>query len=53
MKDKPYWMELCQKISIEQDPDRFMELVIELNRLLDDKKERLRPSQPKQDMTPP
>jgi hypothetical protein len=41
MKDKPYWMELCQRASVEQDPKMLMELVEEINRLLDEKQERL------------
>jgi hypothetical protein len=42
MKDKPHWMELCQQASVEQDPEKLMELVKEINRLLDDKEKRLR-----------
>ncbi len=37
-----YWMELCKAIAAEQDHDRFMELVEELNRVLEEKEERLR-----------
>jgi hypothetical protein len=43
MKDKPHWMELCQQPSVEQDdPEKLMELVKEINHLLDDKDKRLR-----------
>jgi hypothetical protein len=42
MKDKPHWMELCQQASVEQDPEKLMELVKEITRLLDEKEERLR-----------
>jgi hypothetical protein len=42
MKDKPYWMELCQQASVEQDPEKLMELIAEINRLLDEKEERLK-----------
>ncbi len=34
--------ELCKQIEKEQDYDRFMELVEELNQLLEEKEERLR-----------
>ena len=47
MKDKPYWMELCQQASVEQDPEKLMELVREINRLLDEKEQRLRRESPK------
>jgi hypothetical protein len=26
MKDKSHWMELCQQASVEQDPEKLMEL---------------------------
>jgi hypothetical protein len=42
MKDQPHWMELCQQASVEQDPEKLMELIQEINRLLDEKEERLR-----------
>jgi hypothetical protein len=42
MKDKPHWVELCQQASVEQDPEKLMELVKEITRLLDEKEERLR-----------
>jgi hypothetical protein len=48
MKDKPYWMELCQQ-SVEQDPEKLMELVREINRLLDEKEQRLKRESPKKD----
>lgn len=42
MKDKQYWMELCQQASVEQDSERLLELVNEINRLLEEKEERLK-----------
>ena len=42
MKDKPHWMELCQQASVEQDAEKLMELIQEINRILDEKEERLR-----------
>ena len=29
------WMKLCQQASVEQDPDKLIKLVEEINRLLD------------------
>ena len=42
MKDKPHWMKLCQQASVEQDPEKLMELITEITRLLDEKQTRLR-----------
>ena len=38
---KERWMELCELITKEQDPKRFFALIEELNRLLDEKEQRL------------
>lgn len=38
---KERWQKLCEQIAIEQDPTRFMTLVDELNRLLEEKERRL------------
>ena len=50
MKDKARWMELCEKAAVEQDPQKLMELVEEINRLLLEKEKRigvvLPPSEP-------
>lgn len=35
------WLSLCQQAASEQDPERLMELVIEINRLLEAKERRL------------
>jgi hypothetical protein len=35
------WKQLCEQIAVEQDPARFMALVDELNRLLEEKERRL------------
>ena len=43
----PHWMELCQQASAEQDHEKLLELINEINRLLDDKGQRLRPAPPK------
>jgi hypothetical protein len=36
------WMELCGQVAKEQDPQKLIVLVTELNRLLDEKAERLK-----------
>jgi hypothetical protein len=36
------WRALCEKAAVEQDPDKLMGLVKEINRLLDEKEQRLR-----------
>jgi len=36
------WKELCKQASIEQDPTKLSELVIEINRLLKEKADRLK-----------
>jgi hypothetical protein len=40
---KERWMELAEKVASEQDPQKFDELVKELNRLLTEKDDRLHP----------
>jgi len=35
------WLDLCAQIAQEQDRDRLMELIKELNRLLDEKEKKL------------
>lgn len=39
---KEYWMHLCEQAANEQDPDKLMELVKQINRLLDEKEQRLK-----------
>lgn len=38
---KEQWQQLCEQIAVEQDPTRFMALVDELNKLLEQKERRL------------
>lgn len=38
---KEKWQWLCEQIAVEQDPKRFTTLVNELNRLLEEKEQRL------------
>jgi hypothetical protein len=37
------WRQLCAEAAVEQDPQKLMELVKEINRLLDLKQQRGRP----------
>ena len=46
MKDKQHWRELCEQAAFEQDPDKLLELVREINRQLEEKEKRLRNLQP-------
>jgi hypothetical protein len=39
---KEQWMRLCEQAATEQDADKLMELVREINRLLEEKEERLK-----------
>ena len=39
---KEYWMHLCEQAANEQNPDRLIELVKEINRLLEEKELRLK-----------
>ena len=41
MKDKARWRELCEQAAFEQDPQKFMELITEINRLLLEKEKRV------------
>ena len=38
---KERWRELCEQASVEQDPDKLLELVREINQLLEEKQTRL------------
>ena len=35
------WMELAAQATVEQDPDKLMALVLEINKLLEEKQKRL------------
>lgn len=41
-EDAKTWQELCAKAAVEQDPDRLLELVIQINLLLEKKANRLK-----------
>jgi hypothetical protein len=42
MKDKEKWMELCEQACTEQDPEKLLVLVAEIDRLLHEKENRLK-----------
>jgi hypothetical protein len=46
MRNKERWQELCEQASVEQDSTQLLALVQEINRLLDEKKNRLLNRQP-------
>jgi len=39
---KEIWMQLCERAASEQDPEKLMELVKEINRILEEKERRLK-----------
>jgi len=40
-KNKERWEELCERAAKEQDPKKLIDLIQEINRLLDNKLDRL------------
>ena len=38
---KEHWMELCERATTEQDPQKMLEIISEINRLLKEKEDRL------------
>jgi len=47
LQDREHWQELCARATVEQDPDKLLELVNEINRLLEEKQRRLRGDKPR------
>jgi hypothetical protein len=45
MKDKEKWMELCEQAATEQDSDKLLKLIAEIDRLLAEKGNRLKTSE--------
>jgi hypothetical protein len=43
---KERWVELCELASVEQDPDKLLKFVTEINRLLSEKEARRRGNSP-------
>ena len=44
-KTRERWMELCEQAAVEQDDEKLMRLIDEINRLLEEKDERLKRAQ--------
>ena len=42
MQNEERWMELCRLASAEEDPDKLHALIIELNRLLEEREKGLK-----------
>lgn len=40
-QEKADWMRLCEQAAVEQDPQKLLKLVQEINRLLSEKQDRL------------
>jgi hypothetical protein len=40
------WMELCAQAAVEQDPDKLMRLIAQINQILEAKERRLKGSPP-------
>ena len=40
-KTKELWKYYCEQAAVEQDPDKLMQLVQEINRMLEEKERRL------------
>jgi hypothetical protein len=38
------WMHLCEQAAVEQDPDKLMDLIKQINQLLEEKERRLKGS---------
>jgi hypothetical protein len=41
-KVKEHWMEVCERASVEQDSEKLMALVKEINRMLDEQEDQLK-----------
>jgi len=41
-ENRERWVQLCEQAANEQDPEKLMELVAEINRLLEAKERRLK-----------
>ena len=41
-EQKEKWFELCEQAAVEQDPEKLMALVRQINALLDEKERRVR-----------
>jgi hypothetical protein len=39
---KEHWIELCEQAAVEQDANKLLQLITEINRMLDQKEDRLK-----------
>ncbi len=46
-KTKDHWVELCEQAAVEQDSEKLLELINEIDRMLAEKDQRLMREQPK------
>jgi hypothetical protein len=46
-KAKESWMYFCEQAAVEQDPEKLIQLVNEINRMLEEKENRLKQNQGK------
>ena len=49
---KEHWMELCAEAAVEEDPEKLHALVEEIDRLLQEKEDRLKRRYPPYGSTP-
>ena len=45
-KVKEEWMLVCEQAAVEQDSEKLMALIMEINRMLDEKEQRLKGGKP-------
>ena len=45
-ENREKWLELCEQAATEQDPEKLMELISQINRLLEAKERRLKGNPP-------
>jgi hypothetical protein len=45
-KNRERWQQLCERATLEQDPEKLLSLVEEINKLLPDKYRRILPTKP-------
>jgi hypothetical protein len=50
MMDKERWLKLCELAAVEQDPEKLLELVREINRLLREREESLKANRARNDV---
>jgi hypothetical protein len=41
-EEKEIWMRLCEQAAVEQDPDKLMDLIKQINKSLEEKERRLK-----------